>query len=182
MPVDPSLYLSLLLAIPTTATMTFVHEAAKHRKDWVWTPGTVAPLVVLIAFKDIVIVLAYIEIAGICEHSAILAHFTFWVLDASALLLHFAADKLVGPLADQWVIARLAALKDSVATAISHNPDGFEMLTTSLDLADIPIADQQRVLSGLTGKTLHDQAISVIRATGLPIPLQIVKSRQERFK
>jgi hypothetical protein len=96
-------------------------------------------------------------------------------------VLHFVTDKLMGPLADRGVTAKLAALKDAVARSISHNPKGFEMLTTSLDLADIPELEKQKVLKDISGKPLHAQAIAVIRATGLPIPLQIVKSRQEKL-
>ena len=127
-----------------------------------------------------IIVLAYVHIVEWCGHSINLATVTFWILSASGLVLHFLADKLVGPLVDQGVTARLAALKDSVATAISRNPNGREMLTTSLDLADIPLVEKQRILTEIDGKTLHDQAITVIRATGLPIPLHIMKSRQEK--
>jgi hypothetical protein len=178
---ESSLYFSLILALPTTAAMTLVHEAGKHRDDWVWTPATLMPVVVLIGFKDVLIILAYIHILDFCDHAPILTHVTFWILSLSGLALHFLADKLMGPFADRGVTAKLAALKDAVARSISRNPNGFEMLTTSLDLADIPEPEKQKVLNEITGKTLHAQAIAVIRVTGLPIPLQIVKSRQEKL-
>jgi len=169
--------LNLFLAIVGTAALTYFDVRKRHERDWVPDSRLIPPLCEEISVQTILFVVAYFEIKHLSNSVSILAQNAGLVAWAAAILAHLISHRAMGHHLHSSVEARLAAKKDQIAGEISRLQDGWSILTAAVSTADIPLARAERILVSLEGKPVHQQALLVIRGTGLACVFEILRTR-----
>lgn len=170
-------YLNLFLTIAVAAVTTYVNTWKRFERDWVFDPRLLLPICIEVGFQSVLTICAYFEIVHFSRAVPFLAQNELIVTCVAAMFAHILSHHLMGAHLYSSIQAKLAGKKDEIAIEIGRHPQGLEILTTALETVDIRVATKRKVATDLVGRSVHDQAITVIRTIGLACPHEILRTR-----